>query len=146
MTRQGTWCCSSSPSSSPSTFAAISATNSAAARSRSRPPAGKAPRSRPQQQQRPAVAAAPPAVDVELAQEPVLECTFRTADGWEQTLCSVCQSEMADGEKVRVLTACTHSFHTTCVEQWLREHATCPLCRAPTSATAAKGRQHRPTT
>jgi hypothetical protein len=93
------------------------------------------------------VAAAPPAVDVELAQEPVLECTFLTADGWEQTMCSVCQSEMADGEKVRVLTACTHSFHTTCVEQWLRDHATCPLCRAPTGAAAVpKGRRHRPTT
>lgn len=104
---------------------------------------GEAPR-----RQRAPVAAAPAAVlDVELTQEPVLECTFRMADGWEETMCSVCQSEMADGEKVRVLTACTHSFHTTCVEQWLRDHATCPLCRAPTSAAPAKDRRHRrPTT
>ncbi|EES10298.2 hypothetical protein BDA96_05G245400 [Sorghum bicolor] len=106
---------------------------------------GEAPR---RQQRRAPVAAAPAAVlDVELTQEPVLECTFRMADGWEETMCSVCQSEMADGEKVRVLTACTHSFHTTCVEQWLRDHATCPLCRAPTSAAPAKDRRHRrPTT
>jgi alpha-D-ribose 1-methylphosphonate 5-triphosphate synthase subunit PhnH len=90
---------------------------------------------------------APPEVDVELAQAPVLDCKFRTAEGWVKTTCSVCLSEMADGEKVSVLTACMHRFHRSCVNKWLRDHDTCPLCRAPTgAAAAAKGRQHRPTT
>ena len=57
--------------------------------------------------------------------------------------CSVCLSELVDGEKVRVLTACMHCFHARCVEKWLRENATCPLCRAPAIATAARGRRRR---
>ena len=43
--------------------------------------------------------------------------------------CAVCLSELADGEKVRELPNCGHSFHVECVDMWLRSHSTCPLCR-----------------
>ncbi|KAJ1286428.1 hypothetical protein BS78_03G351000 [Paspalum vaginatum] len=68
--------------------------------------------------------------------------TYRTADGWdEEQTCSVCLSEMAHGEAVRVLAECLHCFHAACVEQWLRKRRTCPICRAPVAE--AGSRHHR---
>ncbi|CAD6255479.1 unnamed protein product [Miscanthus lutarioriparius] len=81
-----------------------------------------------------------PAADVEIAPAPepapTLKCTFSTAEGGPGT-CSVCLSELVDGEKVRVLTACMHYFHATCIETSLRGNATCPLCRARQTQTWA---------
>ncbi|TVU23315.1 hypothetical protein EJB05_25671, partial [Eragrostis curvula] len=82
----------------------------------------------PQEQQPPA----PSTVAVEMVRSVgPLVCTYRRADGWREAACGVCLSELADGEAVRVLPACMHYFHTACVGEWLRERATCPLCRAP---------------
>ncbi|WOK99999.1 RING-H2 finger protein ATL66-like [Canna indica] len=54
--------------------------------------------------------------------------------GWE---CAVCLMEFGRGEAVRVLPGCGHGFHAGCVDQWLAEHATCPLCRRDLSVTLA---------
>ncbi|PUZ45889.1 hypothetical protein GQ55_8G260300 [Panicum hallii var. hallii] len=70
-------------------------------------------------------------------------CTYRAAEGWEESTCSVCLADLADGEAVRVLQPCMHYFHPACVEQWLRKSATCPICRAPTLAAACSS-QRRP--
>ncbi|KAL6653528.1 hypothetical protein ACP70R_008452 [Stipagrostis hirtigluma subsp. patula] len=78
----------------------------------------------------------PPAPAVALEMAPAasggapLVCTYRRADGWREAACGVCLAELADGEAVRVLPACMHYFHAACVGEWLRRHATCPLCRA----------------
>ncbi|KAL1213333.1 RING-H2 finger protein ATL74 [Cardamine amara subsp. amara] len=45
------------------------------------------------------------------------------------TECAICLSEFADGERVRVLPPCNHSFHKTCVDTWLLSHSSCPNCR-----------------
>ncbi|GJN25870.1 hypothetical protein PR202_gb13756 [Eleusine coracana subsp. coracana] len=64
-----------------------------------------------------------------------LVCTYRRADGWSrEATCGVCLSELVDGEAVRVLPACMHYFHDSCVHEWLQARATCPLCRASTSS------------
>ncbi|KAL4353351.1 hypothetical protein GQ457_06G007530 [Hibiscus cannabinus] len=44
--------------------------------------------------------------------------------------CPVCLSVFADGEEVKQLTECKHSFHTTCIDLWLNSHDNCPVCRA----------------
>ncbi|NXR29442.1 RNF6 ligase, partial [Cinclus mexicanus] len=44
--------------------------------------------------------------------------------------CSVCINEYATGNKLRQL-PCTHEFHIHCIDRWLSENSTCPICRQP---------------
>lgn len=44
--------------------------------------------------------------------------------------CPVCLSVFADGEEVKQLSACKHSFHAPCIDMWLKSHSNCPVCRA----------------
>ncbi|MQL91624.1 hypothetical protein Taro_024246 [Colocasia esculenta] len=46
-----------------------------------------------------------------------------------ETECAVCISEFDDDDPVRLLTACRHTFHQGCIDQWLASHPTCPVCR-----------------
>ena len=43
--------------------------------------------------------------------------------------CSVCLGEYKEGELLRFLPQCAHNFHRTCIDAWLQQHATCPVCR-----------------
>ncbi|XP_015580511.1 E3 ubiquitin-protein ligase RHA2B [Ricinus communis] len=46
------------------------------------------------------------------------------------TECAVCLSEFSEGEYVRRLMKCKHTFHRDCLDKWLQQYlATCPLCR-----------------
>ncbi|CAA7033362.1 unnamed protein product [Microthlaspi erraticum] len=45
------------------------------------------------------------------------------------TECAICLGEFAEGERVRVLPACNHSFHMSCIDTWLVSHSSCPNCR-----------------
>ncbi|XP_050916856.1 RING-H2 finger protein ATL3 [Lathyrus oleraceus] len=49
--------------------------------------------------------------------------------------CSVCLSELVEGEKVRVLPKCNHRFHIDCIDMWFQSHSTCPLCRTTLAAS-----------
>lgn len=44
-------------------------------------------------------------------------------------VCPICLSEFVEGEKLRVLPGCCHSFHVDCVDGWLISNSTCPSCR-----------------
>lgn len=46
----------------------------------------------------------------------------------EDLTCSVCLEQVTDGELVRCL-PCLHQFHANCIDQWLRQQATCPVCK-----------------
>ncbi|TVU02412.1 hypothetical protein EJB05_52093, partial [Eragrostis curvula] len=61
------------------------------------------------------------------------------AGAWAEAECAICLSELADGERVRVLQACGHGFHGACVEGWLAARASCPTCRAPSRPPRAVG-------
>lgn len=44
--------------------------------------------------------------------------------------CSVCLSTFEEGEEIRKLKQCNHTFHKNCLDTWLQQDwATCPLCR-----------------
>ncbi|KAJ8607334.1 hypothetical protein MRB53_040352 [Persea americana] len=53
--------------------------------------------------------------------------------------CSICMDNVVKGEEVTVL-PCKHWFHGQCIEAWLREHDTCPVCR--TGITPRDGPQN----
>jgi len=47
--------------------------------------------------------------------------------GHEPATCVVCIDELVAGDKVRTL-GCGHVYHAACVDPWLIERQTCPLC------------------
>lgn len=66
-------------------------------------------------------------------------------DGLE---CSVCLSEVSEGENTRLLPKCNHGFHVECIDMWFQSHSTCPICRNsvlnsnPTSPELTQGITH----
>lgn len=49
--------------------------------------------------------------------------------GCDEYECSVCLSVYEEGEDVRKLPRCKHSFHAVCIDMWLYSHFDCPICR-----------------
>jgi hypothetical protein len=52
----------------------------------------------------------------------------------DERVCTVCQEEIAIGDRVRPMPKCTHVFHAACLERWartMREATRCPTCRRP---------------
>ncbi|KAI4376296.1 hypothetical protein MLD38_014077 [Melastoma candidum] len=55
---------------------------------------------------------------------------FSSLKGLKQGLeCAVCMSTFQEMELLRLLPKCNHAFHTMCIDRWLENHSTCPLCR-----------------
>ncbi|CAN0900624.1 Probable E3 ubiquitin-protein ligase ATL44 [Linum grandiflorum] len=55
--------------------------------------------------------------------------------------CAICLADYSDGELLRLLPECGHSFHVACVDPWLmkRKSVTCPICRHHSPSLAALG-------
>ncbi|CAL1374084.1 unnamed protein product [Linum trigynum] len=55
--------------------------------------------------------------------------------------CAVCLADYADGDVLRLLPDCGHTFHASCVDPWLINHcrSTCPICRRHSEAKADDG-------
>jgi E3 ubiquitin-protein ligase RNF38/44 len=51
--------------------------------------------------------------------------------------CPVCLSVFSDGEEIRQLSVCKHSFHTSCIDLWLSNNSDCPICRATVASAVA---------
>ena len=42
--------------------------------------------------------------------------------------CSICLADYKDTDVLCLLPDCGHLFHVKCVDPWLQQHATCPVC------------------
>jgi hypothetical protein len=65
---------------------------------------------------------------IELRKIPVVEYETSKAGALPGTECAICLGEFVDGEKVRLLPRCRHCFHVQCIDSWLAEHSSCPIC------------------
>lgn len=56
------------------------------------------------------------------------QTSSRESENGSARTCSICMEQYAGGEEVKTL-PCLHCFHSACVDHWLREHHTCPVCK-----------------
>ncbi|PIA39177.1 hypothetical protein AQUCO_02700391v1 [Aquilegia coerulea] len=68
--------------------------------------------------------------------EPVVVANFPTKkfsdeffSSSDETQCTVCLSEYQQKDILRILPYCGHSFHVACIDIWLQQNSTCPICR-----------------
>eukprot|EP00249_Psilotum_nudum_P015724 c25489_g2_i1 orf=250-1566(-) len=47
----------------------------------------------------------------------------------EDAACIICLGGYEDKDLLRILPQCGHAFHVKCIDSWLRQQATCPICR-----------------
>ncbi|KAL9236535.1 hypothetical protein vseg_011191 [Gypsophila vaccaria] len=47
----------------------------------------------------------------------------------ESGQCTICLAEYHKEDIVRILPYCGHYFHRNCIDIWLLQHCTCPVCR-----------------
>ena len=61
---------------------------------------------------------------------PITKITSDFVDRAEgnEGLCQVCQCEYEEGEEMKTL-PCKHHFHPECIDQWLKDHPTCCICK-----------------
>lgn len=55
--------------------------------------------------------------------------TFQSSSGAGSSQCQICFCDYSDGEKLRML-PCFHDYHVPCIDRWLKDNTTCPICRA----------------
>lgn len=56
-----------------------------------------------------------------------------------EDMCSVCYCEKQEGELLRVLPNCPHTFHKDCIDAWFIENASCPECRRRSVSQRTRG-------
>lgn len=47
----------------------------------------------------------------------------------DEAQCTVCLIEYQPKDILRILPYCGHSFHVACIDTWLQQNSTCPICR-----------------
>ncbi|KAK0591808.1 hypothetical protein LWI29_008530 [Acer saccharum] len=60
---------------------------------------------------------------------PNLTAATEKKSGGEGNECCICLGDFEDGDKVKILPGCQHSYHCECVDKWLMTRSSCPLCR-----------------
>jgi hypothetical protein len=56
-----------------------------------------------------------------------------------QKTCNICLEDFQKGDKMRKLD-CSHTFHQGCIDQWLAQVSSCPICKKeiqPTTTTSS---------
>ncbi|KAI5659827.1 hypothetical protein M9H77_28620 [Catharanthus roseus] len=54
-------------------------------------------------------------------------------DGGIRITCAICLCDFEEGEELRTLPECMHTFHVPCIDMWLFSHSNCPICRTNAS-------------
>ncbi|KAL5099830.1 hypothetical protein RYX36_004157 [Vicia faba] len=70
----------------------------------------------------------------------------RSKDVWDDEVgdtCAVCLGDFEEGEELRTMPECLHSFHVQCIDMWLHSHSSCPICRASAAPSPAVNEQDR---
>ncbi|MDP2815150.1 MAG: RING finger domain-containing protein, partial [Rectinemataceae bacterium] len=62
----------------------------------------------------------------------ILDRLLRIQRHPDDDTCVICSH---DADEIQVVLPCQHIFHRECIEQWVQQSATCPLCRASLSAS-----------
>ncbi|KAK7407053.1 hypothetical protein VNO78_08693 [Psophocarpus tetragonolobus] len=44
--------------------------------------------------------------------------------------CAICLGDFEEGQELRTMPECMHSFHVACIDRWLSWHSSCPICRS----------------
>jgi len=63
-----------------------------------------------------------------------------TWEGCEDAECSVCLSDICQGDAVRRLPGCSHVFHKSCIDLWVLRRADCPLCKCKVASCKQEGK------
>lgn len=66
---------------------------------------------------------------LEVAAFPIIKYNNEVFVSRENAICTVCLGEYEEKDMLRVLPTCGHAFHINCIDVWLRQHSTCPVCR-----------------
>lgn len=57
-------------------------------------------------------------------------------------VCAICLEDFQDGQHLRII-SCAHEFHKDCVDPWLLQHRTCPLCMHNIMGTERQPQRNR---
>ncbi|KAI4302279.1 hypothetical protein MLD38_038052 [Melastoma candidum] len=75
---------------------------------------------------------------------PTKKCSDEFFSCINHSQCTVCLSEYRHEDILRILPNCGHSFHATCIDIWLQQHPTCPVCRVSLQEYPEKRRLMQP--
>jgi len=56
--------------------------------------------------------------------------------GKGEAMCAICRCDWEEGDADVMRLPCGHEFHDECSTQWLKDHDTCPICKASIDADA----------
>lgn len=82
--------------------------------------------------------AAPPATDDAIGRLEKKQVDDKMLGAEGKAECTICMDDLTKGEEVTVL-PCSHWFHGECVTLWLKQHNTCPICRAAIEQRNGRG-------
>ncbi|XP_022156138.1 putative RING-H2 finger protein ATL69 [Momordica charantia] len=66
-----------------------------------------------------------------IAAIPTMKFNREAFSSVEDAQCSICLGDYEEKEVLRIMPKCGHSFHLSCIDEWLRKQSTCPVCRLP---------------
>ncbi|XP_015973327.1 NEP1-interacting protein 2 isoform X1 [Arachis duranensis] len=73
-----------------------------------------------------------------MAQSVILKLPFQKFKSNKKLMymssCSICFQDFEDEELIRILPKCGHIFHLQCIDKWLIQQGSCPMCRTHVSS------------